>query len=96
MSAEGSEPTQTERQLRAEIGAILDQLQSLPADAFAERSKLRVRQAELVRMLRRIEIPGSEDISRRWAGQAGSKATDDLGHPDIVSPIESGGGGGGV
>ena len=85
----------SERQIRAEMGATLDQLQSLPADAFAERSRLRDRQAELGRMLRRIEIPGSKDISRRWAGQAGSKATEDLGHPEIVSPIESSGGGGG-
>jgi len=92
--AEGSDPALTEGQIRSEIGEILDQLQRLPSGAFAERSKLRDRQAELGRALRRIEIPGSAGISQRWAGQAGSKATEDLGHPEIVSPIESGGGGG--
>lgn len=90
MPAERSDPPQSERQMRSEIGAILDQLQSLPSDAFAERSRLRHRKDELVRVLRRIEIPGSEAISRRWAGQAGTKVTEDLGHPEIVSPTESG------
>ena len=94
MPDEGSDPTLTERQIRAEIGETLDQLQSLPSDAFAERSRLRDRQAELGRMLREIEIPGSEDITQRWAEQAGGKAKEDPGHPEIVSPIESGGGGG--
>jgi hypothetical protein len=94
MPAEGSDPTLTERQIRSEIGEILDQLQSLPAEAFPERSRLRDRQAELGRALRMIEIPGSEGISQRWGGQAGTKAPEDLGHPEIVSPIESGGGGG--
>ena len=94
MAAEGSDLTLTERQIRSAIGEILDQLQSLPAEAFAERSRLRDRQAELGRTLRTIEIPGSEGIAQRWADQAGSKATEDLGHPEIVSPIESGGGGG--
>ena len=84
----------TERQIRAEIGKTLDELQSLPPDAFSERSRLRDRQAELGRMLREIEIPGSEDITQRWAEQAGGKAREDLGHPEVVSPIESGGGGG--
>jgi len=92
--AEGSDRTLTEQQIRSEIGEILDRLQSLPAEAFAERSRLRDRQAELGRTLRMIEIPGSEGITQRWAKQAGSKATEDLGHPEIVSPIESGGGGG--
>jgi len=87
-------PTMIERQIRAEIGKTLDQLQSLPSDAFTERSRLRDRQAELGRMLREIEIPGSEDITQRWAEQAGGKAKEDLGQPEIVSPIESGGGGG--
>lgn len=94
MTDYGTEHDTTEQQIRAEIGATLDQLQSLPADALTERSKLRDRQAELGRMLRAIEIPGSRDISERWSQQAGGKATEDLGHPDIVSPIESGGGGG--
>ena len=94
MPTEGSDPDLTERQIRSQIGEILDQLQNLPAEAFAERSRLRDRQAELGRTLRMIEIPGSEGITQRWAEQAGSKATEDLGHPEIVSPIESGGGGG--
>jgi len=89
-----SGPAMIEQQIRTEIGQTLDRLQSLPSDAFAERSRLRDRQAELGRMLREIEIPGSEDITQRWAEQAGGKAKEDPGHPEIVSPIESGGGGG--
>jgi hypothetical protein len=84
----------TEQRIRTGIGQTLDQLQSLPSDAFAERSRLRDRQAQLGRMLREIEIPGSEDITQRWAEQAGGKAKEDLGHPEIVTPIEGGGGGG--
>jgi len=87
-------PALTEWQIRAEIGKTLDQLQSLPSDAFAARSRLRDRQVELGATLREIEIPGSEDITQRWAEQAGGKAKEDPGHPEIVSPIESGGGGG--
>ena len=90
----GSEHNMTEQQIRAEVGETLDRLQSLPTDAFAERSRLRDRQTELGRMLRAIEIPGSRDITERWSQQASGKATEDLGHPEIVSPIESGGGGG--
>ena len=41
---------------------MTDQLQSLPADAFAERSRLRDRPVELGRKLREIDIPGAEDI----------------------------------
>ena len=94
MPEEEPNPAMTEQQIRAEIGETLDQLQSLPSDTFAERSRLRDRQAELGRMLREIEIPGSEDITQRWAEQAGGKGREDLGQPEIVSPIESGGGGG--
>jgi hypothetical protein len=84
----------SEQQIRTEMGAVLDELQRLPPDAFGERSRLRDRRAELGRMLREIEVPGSEDIAQRWAEQAGGKAKEDLGHPEIVSPAESGGGGG--
>ena len=94
MPDDRSGPAMIEQQIRTEIGQTLDRLQSLPSDAFAERSRLRDRQAELGRMLREIEIPGSEDITQRWAEQAGGKAKEDPGHPEIVSPIESGGGGG--
>lgn len=90
MPTERSDPPQSEREMRSEIGAILDQLQSLPSDAFAERSRLQDRKAELVQALRRIEIPGSEAISRRWAEQAGTEVTENLGHPEIISPTESG------
>jgi hypothetical protein len=80
-------PVMTEKMIRSELGAILDELGRLPADAFADRSRLQARQADLRRLLREIEIPGAEDITKRWAGQAGSKAPEDLGHPEIVSPL---------
>lgn len=94
MPDDRSSPTMSERQIRTEMGAVLDQLQDLPPDAFRERSKLRDRQTELGRMLRAIEVPGSDDIKQRWAGQVGGKVEEDRGHPEIVSPMEGAGGGG--
>jgi hypothetical protein len=84
----------TEQQIRAELGETLDQLQILPADAFAERSKLRARQGELGRMLREIDIPGAEGIAQRWSELAAGKDDEDEVKPIIESPIESGGGAG--
>ena len=83
-----------EKELRAELGEILDQLNSLPADAFPERAKLRDRQDELGRLLQEIDIPGSGEIEKRWSEAAAKGA---LGEPTemIISPMESGSGGGG-
>ena len=89
-----SGPAMSEEQIRTELGTVLDELQRLPPDAFRERSRLRGRQAELAQMLREIQVPGSEDIARRWAERAGGKTEEDGGNPEIVSPAESGGGGG--
>ena len=82
-----------EKMTRSELGAILDELGRLPADAFADRSKLQARQADLRRLLREVEIPGAEDIMKRRAGQVGSKTPEDLGHPGIVPPLRMRGGG---
>ena len=81
----------TEQQIRAELGEILDQLQSLPSDAFAERSKLRDRQDELSRLLQEIDIPGSGEIEKRWSEAAAKGALEEPTEM-IISPMESGGG----
>jgi hypothetical protein len=79
-----------EKELRAELGEVFDQLRTLPADAFAEKAKLRKRREELTRLLREIEIPGAEEIQGRWT-QAAADKTDGEEPPEmIVSPTESG------
>ena len=83
-----------EKELRAELGEILDQLNSLPSDAFSERSKLRDRQNELGRLLQEVEIPGAEAIEKRWSEAAAKGALEEPTEM-IVSPMESGSGGGG-
>ena len=83
----------TEQQIRAELGEILDQLQNLPSDAFAERSRLQVRQNELRHLVREIDIPGSDEIEKRWSEAAAKGALEEPTEM-IISPIESGGGGG--
>lgn len=94
MPEEEVQPT-TEQAIRSEMGTILDQLGRLPADAFADRAKLQARQAELRRLLRAIEIPGSQGIRKRWSEAAAGKAGAEDPPEMIVSPIESGGGGNG-
>jgi hypothetical protein len=82
--------TMTEQEIRVELGAVLDQLARLPGDALADRARLRKRQADLVQMLRSIEIPGAGEIATRWSDLAGSKTDGQDPKPVIVSPIESG------
>ena len=80
------------REIRRELGEILDQLNALPSDAFRERSALTERQYELRRALAEIELPGSDQIKERWTDRAASKPAEDEGKPVIPSPTESGGG----
>jgi hypothetical protein len=91
-----SEPDESlcEKELRAELGEIFDQLRTLPSDAFAEKVKLRKRQDELTRLLREIDIPGAEELKKDWAEAAAAKRFAEESVEMIVSPIESGGGGG--
>ena len=84
----------SEIEIRTELGEVLDQLHRLPRDAFAEKSKLRERQAELTRLLREIEIPGAEDMKKSWAEVAAARRFANELVEMIVSPMESGGGGG--
>ena len=72
-----------EASIRIEMGQNLD------------RMALHDRQEELRRALAEIDIPGADEITERWREQAGTKPPIDEGRPVIVSPGESGGGGGG-
>jgi hypothetical protein len=81
------------REVRRELGEILDQLNALPPDAFRERSALADRQHELRRALAEIELSGSDQIKERWTERAASKPAEDEGKPVIPSPTESGGSG---
>ena len=92
MGDEESDQIKTEPEIRSELGETLDKLQRLPADAFAERSRLRARQEELGRMLREIDIPGAEGITLRWSVLAAAKVDENEVKPIIESPMESGGG----
>jgi hypothetical protein len=93
MPDEEPDEPMTEQKIRAELGEILDHLQSLPSDAFAEKFKLRKRQEELTGLLREIEIPGAEDMKKDWAEGAAAKRFAEEPVEMIVSPMESGGGG---
>jgi hypothetical protein len=95
MTDKTTDQPMTEEQIRADLGEILDQLNSLPSDAFAEKSKLQKRKTELTRLLREIEIPGAEDMKKDWAEAAAAKRFAEEPTEMIVSPMESGSGGGG-
>ena len=86
------EDNPSEQEIRAEMGGIFDELRRLPNDAFSERVKLRKRQEELTRLLREIEIPGAEEIEKRWTDAAANKTDGEPPKEMIVSPMESGGG----
>ena len=83
-----------EKELRAELGEIADQLRTLPSDAFAEKSKLQKRKTELTRLLREIEIPGAEGIEKRWTQAAADKTDGEEPAEMIISPTEMAGGAG--
>lgn len=83
-----------EKEIRAELGEIMDKLRTLPSDAFAEKAKLRKRKDELKRLLQEIEIPGAEDLKKDWAEAAAAKRFAEEPPEMIVSPIESGSSGG--
>jgi len=78
MPHEEPDQSMTEQQIRAELGEVLDERLRLPPDAsYAERFRLKVRETELARMLREIEIPGAEEIKKRWSETASKQAEDD-------------------
>ncbi len=86
MPDEEPDEPMTEQKIRAELGEILDHLQSLPSDAFAEKFKLRKRQEELTRLLQEIEIPGAEEIQERWTQAAVDKADGEEPEEMVISP----------
>ena len=66
-----------ERELLAELGAVMDRLAALPADAFAERYPLVERQGELRNMLVAAQEEAGRDAAEAWAGQAAHKKPED-------------------
>jgi hypothetical protein len=84
-----------ESEIRREIAAIFDQLDSLPKDAIEERSRLTARKDELRVELRRFNAADSAAITDAWSERAASKPVEDSGKPFIPSPGEGGQAGGG-
>ena len=80
-----------EQDIRREMGEILDLLSATSRRSIAERSTLLVRQLELRAALQDVEMPGSDEIRKRWSEQAASKPAADTGEPFIPSHTEGGG-----
>ena len=77
------------RQIRQQLVAILDRLNSLASDDVGERLRLARRQDELRHLLRSIEVPGADAIVAGWAVRAHYDEDEPV--PIIPSPIEPGG-----
>lgn len=85
------EGSSVEAEIRAELMEVVDRLRILPAEAFAERTALRDRQAQLRNLLAQFEDPRDKEIRDRWAEIAARKRGD-LDPVVIPSPAEGGGG----
>ena len=59
MPDDRSSPTMSEQQIRTEMGAVLDQLQDLPPDAFRERPSFETVRPNSVACFEAIEVPSS-------------------------------------
>jgi hypothetical protein len=82
----------TQQEILEEIGGILDRLNTVPRDDFAERSALHRRHGELRALLDPGQSEGAKEMKAGWDERAAGKPKDDP-RPVIVSPIESGGAG---
>lgn len=88
-----------DREIRRELGEILDRLNELPSDAFRERSALMERQHELRLALAEVELPGSDQIKEGWTQRSASKPAEDddktviPSQPGTVGGASGGGGG---
>lgn len=89
-----------EQELMQELGKILDQLGTLPNEAFSERWALKGRQGELRSELADLQAGRLAEQRIEWDKQAAKKPSN--ASPDFVSPISgneglgsSGGGYGG-
>ena len=80
-------------EIRQELGSILDELKTLPPDAFQERAALLTRHDRLRTRLRELPIDDAAETRARWNERAGSKPVDKV-TPVIVSPGEGGQAGG--
>lgn len=85
---------QAVQQLRTELGQVIDQLGSLPGDAFAERVALHARREELSEQLAELADADSDEIKARWNERAGTKP-DPQYHVEQVIHSPGGGEGGG-
>jgi hypothetical protein len=84
----------TETEIRTELVQVLDQLNALPRDAFAERAELRKKQDNLREALARAHGDDLAEMKDEWNSQAGAKLPPHKGNPagKIVSPNEGGSG----
>jgi hypothetical protein len=80
----------TQEQILEEIGGILDRLNTLPPDDFAQRTALRRRHDELRALLDTWRSEGAKETKAQWDERSAGKPKDNP-HPIIVSPIDSGG-----
>lgn len=85
------EGSSVEAGIRAELMEVLDRLRILPAEAFAERTALRDRQAQLRSLLAKFEDPRDRETRDRWAEVPG-RTRGDLDPVIIPPPPERGGG----
>lgn len=79
----------TQQQILEEIGGILDRLNTLPRDDFAQRTALRRRHEELRALLDAWKSEGAKEMKAQWDERSAGKPKDNP-HPIIVSPIDSG------
>ena len=82
-----------EHQILAELGSLMDQLASLPKDAFEDRLALLDRQAQLRELLAQVQVAAGRDAEEMWSEQAARKQpADDKPFLEIHLPDSSAGG----
>ena len=83
------EGSSVEAEIRAELMEVLDRLRILPAEAFAERTALRDRQAQLRNLLTQFEDSRDKEARDRWA-QTVARKPGDIDPVVIPSPSQGG------
>lgn len=83
-----------EHEILAELGAVMDELATLPSAAFSDRMALLDRRSELRELLAAAQVEAGRDAEEMWAEQAARKQPDeDKPFIEIHLPDSSMGGG---